>query len=105
MTTTTRLSLTKKGALEIRNLALADEDVPGANPTDGKLEIVIRGQGRAWFSRKTPSTTLVPVEEALIQCEKPVILRADGEAFEAEEFRVSVIPNRIRLITGKDRKF
>ena len=99
------ISLKRKAALEIRNLALADNDVPAANPTDGKLEIVIRTHRGGWFSRTATETTRVPVEEALIECTKPVILRADGEAFEASEFRLSVIPNRIRLITGKDRKF
>jgi diacylglycerol kinase family enzyme len=91
--------------LEIRNLALADDTVRAANPTDGKLEIVIRGGGGGWFFRKKHSTTILPVEEALIQSKKPVILRADGESFQAKEFRVSIIPNRIRLITGRERKF
>jgi diacylglycerol kinase family enzyme len=99
------LSLNRKGTLEIRNLALADDTVRAANPTDGKLEIVIRGGGGGWFFRKKHSTTILPVEEALIQSKKPVILRADGESFQAKEFRVSIIPNRIRLITGRERKF
>lgn len=99
------LSPTKKSILEIRNLAVADEHVRSANPTDGKLEIVVRGTGKGWFGKKSNSVTIVPVEEARIKCSKPVTLRADGEAFEAEEFRITVIPNRIRLITGKTRKF
>lgn len=99
------LSPKRKASIEIRNLALADESVRAANPTDGKLEIVVRAQGRSWFGRKRTQSSIVPVEEARIRISAPSQIFVDGESFEAEELKVRVLPKHLKLITGKQRKF
>lgn len=95
----------KKGEIEIRNLALADDEVRAANPSDGKIEVVVRNNGGGWFSRKKSSASIVPVEHAYITSEKIMEVQVDGEVFEGNELDVSVIPGRLRVVTGKDRKF
>lgn len=99
------LKLTKKQPLEIRNLALADEDVPAADPTDGRVELVVRAGRRSWFGKKNVASTRVPVQEARIKTHQQSKISIDGEEFQAKEFHVSVIPGHLRVITGKGRKF
>lgn len=95
----------KKCSVEIRNLALADDTVRAANPTDGMLEIVIRCQKSGWFSRGANRVSVVPVENAYITSEKPMVVSVDGEEFEGKELKIEVIKNRLRVVTGKGRKF
>lgn len=94
-----------KARVEVRNLALADDQVPAANPTDGKLELVVRSQKKKWFGKREDRATLVPVDELLMQAEKPVKIRVDGALFEGNQFHVKVLKGHLRLITGKERKF
>ena len=100
-----KLTPLKKGAIEVRNLALADDVVRAANPTDGKLEIVLRLSERSWFGRKKTSASIVPVKQATIISKKPMVLSIDGEPFEAKELLIKTIPKQLRIITGKKRKF
>lgn len=96
---------TRKGAVEIRNLALADDTAPAANPSDGMIELVVRLTNRSFFSRKKGRATVVPVKDLLMKSEKTIRVRVDGELFEGEDFRISVIPNHLKLIIGRERKF
>lgn len=95
----------KRCSIEIRNLATEDETVPAANPADGKLELVVRTVNRSLFSRKKVKSTVVPVKELTMVGQSTVRIRVDGEQFEGEEFRVSVLASHLKLIIGKDRKF
>ncbi|MBU1126411.1 MAG: diacylglycerol kinase family protein [Patescibacteria group bacterium] len=98
------LSPMRKSVLEVRNLADADDEVPAAKPTDGKLEIVLRTPSKSWIKSKT-GVTLVPVGHATISCDAPIQISIDGELFEGEEFHIEVIPNRLKVVTGRERKF
>lgn len=98
------LSPMRKSVLEVRNLADEDDEVPAAQPTDGKLEVVLRTPKKGWIKNQT-GVTLVPVEQATIKCDAPIQISIDGELFEGDEFRIQVIPNRLKVVTGKGRKF
>ncbi len=98
------ISPIRKSVLEVRNLADADTEVPAAHPTDGKLEIVLRTSQKGWIKTKV-GVTLVPVTRATIVCDSPIQISIDGELFEGDEFRLEVIPNRLRVVTGRERKF
>ncbi|MFH1712052.1 MAG: diacylglycerol kinase family protein [Patescibacteria group bacterium] len=100
-----KMSPLRRGTIEIRNLALSDESVRAANPTDGKLEIVIRAPERSWFGKKRTSVSVVPVKQATIKSEQPMTLTVDGEPFEAKELLIKALPGQLRMITGKGRKF
>jgi len=102
-----QFSLNTPGSVdvEVRNLALADEDVRAANPTDGRLEIALRVPKSGWFSKKSQHTTLVPVEQAVITSDVPMTLTTDGQSFEAKEFYIKAIPSQLRVVTGRGRKF
>ncbi|MFA6131019.1 MAG: diacylglycerol kinase family protein [Patescibacteria group bacterium] len=95
----------KKSVVEVRNMTFADKVTRAANPTDGKIEIVIRNEGRSIFGHKSLAT-LVPLKQAVISTGGTTVdLTVDGELFEGEEFHVSVLPSRMKVITGKERKF
>lgn len=99
------LSPKKRAHVEIRNLAMADETVRAANPSDGKLEVVIRVNERNWFGRKTVRTTIVPVKEARIVSDEPLDVSIDGERLTAKELKIKVLPKQLKLIIGKARRF
>jgi len=91
--------------IEVRNLALEESGIRAANPTDGKLELILQVQSRNWFGRKRNRVSIVPVKELLLTSNEEMQVVADGESFEAKELRVKVIPGELKLITSKDRKF
>ncbi|MFH1631906.1 MAG: diacylglycerol kinase family protein [bacterium] len=100
-----KLSPIKRNSIEIRNLALPDDDVRAANPTDGRLEIVVRVQGRSWIGKKKVTASIVPVVEATITSPEMMSLTIDGEVIESREFKIQTLPKQIKVITGKGRKF
>ncbi|MDP2631366.1 MAG: diacylglycerol kinase family protein [Candidatus Uhrbacteria bacterium] len=100
-----KLMPTKRASIEIKNLTLPEPDVRAANPTDGRLEIVIRTQGRSWIGKKKVTVSVVPVELARITSPEIMKITIDGKSIEAREFKIRVIPNQLRVITGKGRKF
>lgn len=95
----------KRAKIEVRNLALAENGVRAANPTDGKLEIVIKTPTRGWFGRKKEHVSIVPVKRAVISSEEPIRVTVDGEPFESQELKIRVLPKNIKLITSKNRKY
>ncbi|MBT4857202.1 hypothetical protein HON52_03370 [Candidatus Uhrbacteria bacterium] len=89
----------------VRNLAMPEDDVRAADPTDGRLEVVVRVPQRSWFGAKKIATTVVPVKRAVIRSATNVAGAADGEAFEGNEFIFESLPRQVRVITGRARKF
>lgn len=90
--------------LFVRNLA-ASEDLGTANPTDGKLELVMQTPVRSWLMKKTDKTTSIPFTHILIKSPSPMQLTVDGEEISGTEFDVKVLPKQMRIVTGKDRKY
>lgn len=98
------LAPSRKSVLEVRNLDDGDSDVSASNPTDGKLEITMRTPKKGWI-KTTIGISRVPIKRATISCENMMQISIDGEMFEGDTFHVEVIPNRLKVITGKGRKF
>jgi len=94
-----------KRVVEIRNLAAADSEVMEANPTDGKLELVIRPAKQGWISKKPRLVTRLPFTEMRALSAGGTKIQVDGAWFEGSEFRFSVVKGNLHLIAGKDRKF
>lgn len=93
----------KKCSMEIRNLYHPD-DVGNIDPTDGKLVLVIRVP-RFSFLKKREDVSIIPFKKARFFLNGSGSMTVDGEQVTAEEFDVRAIPGRLRLVTGKDRKF
>lgn len=95
----------KKCTIEVRNLALAEDGVRPANPVDGMLEIVIRTPATGWFGRRTTNASVIPVKHAYIRSENVLSVSVDGEVFEGKELKIDTVPGRLKVVTGKGRKF
>jgi len=102
---TYKLKAYKKCSLEVRNLAIADEDVRAANPVDGKLECVLRTLAKGLFRKNKYNVSIVPAKEFHVTLSEIVKCQADGEEFESNELRFKIIPKALKVITGKGRKF
>lgn len=93
----------KKCLMEIRNLSAPDE-AGVVDPTDGKLSLVIRVP-RFSLLKKKEDISIIPFRRARFFAEDGASMTVDGEEIEAREFDVRAIPGRLRLVTGKDRRF
>ncbi|PIX62137.1 hypothetical protein CO057_01135 [Candidatus Uhrbacteria bacterium CG_4_9_14_0_2_um_filter_41_50] len=100
-----KMTPTRRCSIEIRNLAPATEDVSPADPTDGKLELIIRTPEKKLFGKKKITTSVVPISEATIISDSLMRVLADGDLFEGSEFKFRVLPKQLRVITGKGRQF
>jgi diacylglycerol kinase family enzyme len=98
------ISVPGKAKIEIRNLAFPD-DAGVTDPTDGKLSMIIRQSRFSLFGSKT-SLSKLPFKRAHVFTERHVNMLLDGgEKIQAKEFEIRAIPGRLRLVTGKNRKF
>lgn len=93
----------RKCLLEIRNLYHPD-DVGTVDPTDGRMSFVTRLPRLSLFKRKE-DVGILHVKRARLSFPQARKMTVDGEIIEAEHFDIRAIPNRLRLVTGKERKF
>jgi diacylglycerol kinase family enzyme len=95
------------GHLEVRNLAGDAEDAERvSDPTDGRLETVIRvGVRHGWFGRRTVCESVLPLTQLAIRSEKPIAVTADGEEMMGTRFDIGIESGVIRVISGRGRKF
>lgn len=81
------------------------------SPHDGHFDAVFRPSApRGLFSKffRAPSTerpTVVPAKNLVLTHKQPITVIRDGQRFSSTNFRVEVIPGRLKVVTGKARKF
>jgi diacylglycerol kinase family enzyme len=98
------ISVAGKASIAIRNLAFPD-DAGTTDPTDGKLSIIIRQSRFSLFGSKH-SLSKLSFKRSQVFTERHVNMLLDGgEKIQAKEFDIRAIPGRLRLVTGKSRKF
>ncbi len=95
------------GHLEIRNLAGdATRNERVSDPTDGRLETVIRvGVKSGWFGRRRVCESVLPLTSMAIRSEKPIAVTADGEEMMGTRFDIGIETGVIKVISGRARKF
>ncbi|MEK7183558.1 MAG: diacylglycerol kinase family protein [Patescibacteria group bacterium] len=98
------LTIPGKASIAIRNLAFPD-DAGVTDPTDGRLSLIIRQSHFSLFGKKSELSKL-PFKRAHVFTDRHINMFLDGgEKLQAKEFDIRAIPGRLRLITGKGRKF
>lgn len=98
------LTVPGKANLAIRNLAFPD-DAGITDPTDGRLSCIVRQTRFSLFGRKGELSKF-PFKRAHIFTDRHINMFVDGgEKLQAKEFDIRAIPGRLRLVTGKERKF
>lgn len=101
------------GTISIRNLSLIDSDDVIANAKDGWLELSIdpmpNPERAGWrpFS-KTAShderSTRLLLSHGRIESEEPVDVIVDGHQLNGFGFSVGILPGKLRLITGRNKR-
>lgn len=92
-----------RARISIRNVAFLD-DAGIADPSDGRLTIVMRHPRFSLF-RKKEDISKLHVKKARLYAERHLRMLVDGEEIQAKEFDLRSIPGQLRLITGKERRF
>lgn len=100
-----RLRPSVRGAIAIRNLASGESTGGTANPLDGELEIVLQAEARegsGWiWKKKILTETKIFLRAGTMQAEQPFQVFIDGEAYKGTTFAFSVLPKKVKFITGK----
>lgn len=99
-----RMTPVRPSTLAVRNLAHS-EALGTADPTDGKLELVLTTPRRTWLVKTTDELTRLPFNRILLQSTQPMTLSVDGDEVRGTEFVINVLPKQIRMVTGKERKY
>ncbi len=100
-----RLRPSVRGAIAIRNLASGGTGGLISNPLDGKLEVVLQAQAEekgGWgWKKKTLTETKVFLEAGTMQSDTPFQVFIDGQGYTGTLFTFSILPKKLKLITGK----
>lgn len=105
-----RLQAIGGGAIAIRNLgAPTQAGACSADPKDGWLEGVIQKKVevkgvRRWMGSKELSETKIRFKEGKIISQEPIDVFVDGHALNGFTFTLSIVPKKIRIITGRQRR-
>lgn len=81
------------------------------SPRDGQFDTVFRpASPKGLFSklfRNAPESkpTVVPARNLVLTHKQPITVIRDGQRFSSTTFRVEVVPEKLKVITGKTRKF
>jgi diacylglycerol kinase family enzyme len=94
------------GEICISNFSL---DRSLGDPRDGQLETTVRparaGFLRALFGRVRHGLSVFPTQKIVVRAtgNVPLVATADGQPYQDAEFRIEVMPRRLKVIVGKDR--
>lgn len=97
----------------LRSQAMADSaysvsQQPG-DPQDGLLDAILvpRGGGlKAMFGRPSSGNpSVIPIRRLTVKCEEPIPITADGRSFTHDELLIEIVPDKLKVITGRERTF
>jgi diacylglycerol kinase family enzyme len=107
---------TEDNEIQVCNLAAMAVSEAGAmtvsSPRDGFLDTVFQPAPPnglfSWFFRsKAPPAppTVVPLRFLSVRHASPVTVIRDGQRLSSSNLHIEIIPKKLKVITGKDRKF
>lgn len=105
---------TEDNEIQVCNLApvAAAGGTTFSSPRDGFLETVFqpaprRGLFSNFFRAAEPASapTVVPVRTLRVKHHQPVTVIRDGQRLSSTVLDIQILPNRLKVITGKARKF
>lgn len=102
-----RVSPAQGGAIAVRNLGSVSGKIPvRADSKDGWLEAIIqtRINGEKWLGQSQLSETIIPLKKGTIMSKEPIDVFMDGHTVNGFSFRLSIVPNKLKVITGKSRE-
>lgn len=84
------------------------------DPRDGALDLLVTSGDRKFidglkyifgFKKSRESVSVFPLKQMVIRSEKPITVLADGNRLEDVQFKIDVEPQKLKVITGSERKF
>lgn len=106
-------SINKSNTIQICNLtftSVAESKEPGkiSNPQDGLLEAIFIPTTTGFMGKDRPdfqNRSVFPIRKIKIKSNDSVSLIADGEIVVKTPATVQVVPRKLKLIVGKERRF
>ncbi|MBU0624814.1 hypothetical protein KKF05_00555 [Patescibacteria group bacterium] len=95
----------------LRNAEIPQPGIKVANnpgdPMDGLLDAMITPHLSSLFGfgKRTASSSVIPMRRMNITSEEPIDMFADGQAFTNDNFLIEVVPDCLKVITGRSRAF
>ncbi|MEA3225788.1 MAG: diacylglycerol kinase family protein [Planctomycetota bacterium] len=95
----------------LRSGVMPQSDVEVANipgdPMDGLLDALIVPQvgGVFGLAKRGTSPSIIPMRRMSIRSEESIDMYADGQVFSAKDFLIEVVPDCLKVITGRGRVF
>lgn len=74
-------------------------------PCDGRLEVMVRPLQRGFFGKKSLPESVIPFQKIEIRGKGGVPITVDGNRVIKTPTFVEVVPNKLRVIVGKERFF
>jgi len=107
---------TEDNEVHVCNLAPMSVSAAGvseiSSPMDGFLQTVFQPSPRRGFfsglfraAEPLPPPTIVPVRTLTMRHHQPVTVIRDGQRLSSSVLDIEILPKRLRVVTGKDRKF
>ncbi|MBI4458402.1 hypothetical protein HY633_05565 [Candidatus Uhrbacteria bacterium] len=79
------------------------------DPKDGFLDTVItpRGGNFGGFfrSKESAASSVIPLRRISISSDEPIPVVADGRTVMSDKLLIEIVPDRLRVITGRERAF
>jgi hypothetical protein len=108
-----RIRAQHAGTISIRNLGSVQQGARAtANAKDGWLELAVRpiipGERRSRFAfldKYAPrEETVLRLREGIIESREPVDVIVDGHQLNGFKFKLGVLPNKLKIITGRNKR-
>lgn len=107
-----RVSPKRGGSISIRNLGnINQHGAANANARDGLLEVVItpfdptlHKKRLPFFASETQMTTRILLKHGAIESDEPVDVTVDGHRLNGFSFRLSVLPRKLKIVTGRSKR-
>ena len=78
------------------------------DPMDGWLDALIAPRKQSFLdrlARRDDGKTVVPLRRLTITSEEPIAVEADGRQFSHNVVSIEIVPDRLKVITGRERVF
>ncbi len=103
-----RISPARGGSIYIRNLgSMQDAGVPSADARDGMLEVVIQPEeekSSGFFKKTKQPDTRILMKTGEIVASQPVDAKVDSHMMNSMRFKLGIVPNKLKIVTGRRRR-
>lgn len=75
------------------------------NPKDGQLEVLIQPLAKGFFKKTSGQNSLIPFKKVFIKSRGSLPVYTDGQKILKTPVKVEIVPDKLKIIVGKDRLF